>query len=74
MRRLLYPELASRPLSVGLLRLRLVAGIAFLYHGWPKIQNPMGWMGENAATPPPLAMLVPGLTHGPSRDRVITPL
>ena len=23
---------------------RLVMGVAFILHGWPKIQNPMGWM------------------------------
>lgn len=34
-----------------LLILRLVAGIAFLYHGWGKIQNPMTWMGPDATVP-----------------------
>lgn len=31
--------------SAGLLVLRLVMGAAFLFHGWPKIQNPLEWMG-----------------------------
>ena len=30
--------------SWALLGLRLIAGIAMLYHGWGKIQNPFGWM------------------------------
>jgi putative oxidoreductase len=30
--------------GVALLILRLVVGLAFIMHGWPKIQNPMGWM------------------------------
>ena len=37
--------------STALLLLRLVAGIAFLYHGWGKIQNPMGWMGPDSPVP-----------------------
>ena len=30
---------------------RLVAGTAFVLHGWPKIQNPTGWMGPDAPVP-----------------------
>jgi len=30
--------------ALALLVLRLVMGFAFVLHGWPKIQNPMGWM------------------------------
>jgi putative oxidoreductase len=30
--------------STALLLLRLVAGVAFMMHGWGKIQNPFGWM------------------------------
>lgn len=30
--------------SAALLLLRLIVGIAFLYHGSGKIQNPFGWM------------------------------
>jgi putative oxidoreductase len=26
-------------------------GVAFLFHGWPKIQNPFGWMGPDAPFP-----------------------
>ena len=33
--------------SVGILIFRLVLGTALMLHGWGKIQNPMGWMGEN---------------------------
>jgi putative oxidoreductase len=32
--------------SFGLLVLRLIVGVAFILHGWPKIQNPMAWMGD----------------------------
>lgn len=34
--------------SFGLLLLRLVVGIAFIYHGWDKIQNPFGWIPAEA--------------------------
>lgn len=31
--------------STALLLLRLVAGVAFILHGWGKIQTPLTWMG-----------------------------
>ena len=31
--------------AVALLALRLVAGPAFIIHGWPLIQHPFSWMG-----------------------------
>jgi len=46
MRRLLYPDFVGGRGSVGLLLVRLVTGLAFILHGWPKIQNPFGWMGD----------------------------
>lgn len=40
------PPLGNRA-SLGLLLLRFVAGLAFMYHGWGKIQNPLTWMGPD---------------------------
>jgi putative oxidoreductase len=37
--------------DIALLLLRLVAGLAFVFHGWPKIQNPFGWMGPDGFAP-----------------------
>lgn len=38
--------------SVPLFIVRLVVGAAFILHGWPKIQNPFGWMdGMGTGTP-----------------------
>ncbi len=37
--------------STGLLILRLVVGLAFMFHGYGKIHNPTGWMGQNATIP-----------------------
>ena len=51
MRQWLYTDAVGRPGSWGLLALRLVMGAAFLFHGWPKIQNPFAWMGPDAAMP-----------------------
>jgi putative oxidoreductase len=39
------PDLGPRE-SAGLLSIRLLAGAAFLFHGWPKIQKPFSWMGD----------------------------
>ena len=48
---LLMPPATSTRTSTGLLILRVVAGLAFMFHGWGKIQNPTGWMGPNANIP-----------------------
>jgi putative oxidoreductase len=37
--------------SVALLLLRLIAGTAFILHGWGKIQHPFDWMGTEAGVP-----------------------
>lgn len=37
--------------DAALLMLRLAAGVAFMFHGWGKIQNPFGWMGPDADVP-----------------------
>jgi putative oxidoreductase len=47
----LQPDLHSNAVSTTLLILRLIVGIAFIYHGWGKIQNPFGWIP--APTPVP---------------------
>ncbi len=43
--------------DIALLLLRLVAGLAFMFHGWGKIQNPFGWMGEDGFAPAPFQAL-----------------
>jgi putative oxidoreductase len=43
--------------STALLFVRLVVGVAFLYHGWGKIQNPMAWMPPEAPIPGVLQLL-----------------
>lgn len=37
--------------SIVLFLLRLIAGSAFILHGWQKIQNPGGWMGPESSIP-----------------------
>lgn len=51
MRKLFYCDTVGPIGSTGLLLLRLVVGAAFILHGWPKIQNPMGWMPPEASVP-----------------------
>jgi putative oxidoreductase len=51
MRHVFYCDTVGNIGSVGLLLLRLVMGAAFLFHGWGKIQTPLGWMGPDAPVP-----------------------
>jgi putative oxidoreductase len=41
---LLYPGFPGGRIALGLLAVRLVAGTAFVYHGWPKLDRPFSWM------------------------------
>jgi putative oxidoreductase len=38
--------------SASLLAVRLVMGIAFVLHGWPKVQKPTTWMSSMPDAPP----------------------
>lgn len=38
--------------SLAVLLLRVVVGVAFMFHGWGKIQNPFHWL-DRAPSPPP---------------------
>lgn len=40
------PALSSN-VSIGLLLVRLVMGVAFILHGWGKIQAPFSWMPDS---------------------------
>jgi len=48
---LFKPAPLSARASAGLLAVRFVAGLAFLLHGWSKIQHPFSWMGPDSGTP-----------------------
>ena len=50
---LLRPTIINAWGSLALLLVRLVMGYAFLLHGWPKIQNPMGWMNATGGSSVP---------------------
>lgn len=39
--------------SIAVLLLRLVTGVAFMFHGWGKIQNPLHWLDNMPNHPPP---------------------
>lgn len=47
----LFPAFLGGPGAVGILVLRLVAGTALMFHGWPKIQQATSWMGPDARVP-----------------------
>lgn len=42
-----YYNVQDSRVSLALLILRVVLGVAMATHGWGKIQNPMAWAGEN---------------------------
>ena len=47
-KKLFTPTAQPKDISTALLILRLVAGIAFVLHGWGKIQNPFAWIPAQA--------------------------
>jgi putative oxidoreductase len=53
----LFPPFLGGPAAVGLLILRLAAGAAMAFHGWPKVQNAFAWMGPQAPVPGALQAL-----------------
>ena len=56
------PLIAPAPawaVSTGLLLVRVVVGAAFVLHGWPKIQNPTGWMNAMGGDMPGFVQAIP---------------
>lgn len=51
MKKLLFSAWPSNFASLGLLVLRITFGAGLMLHGWPKIQNPVGWMGPESWAP-----------------------
>lgn len=52
--RFLFSTFPAGRVGFGLLVLRLVVGTAFMFHGWPKVQNAFEWMerpGEPSGVP-----------------------
>ncbi len=45
------PRIFPFNISLGLLVVRVIMGVAFILHGLPKIQAPFTWMGPDAAVP-----------------------
>lgn len=50
--RKLYRDFHGGRAALGLLILRVVAGVAMVIHGWPKIQNPLHWMDKMGSGTP----------------------
>ena len=47
----LQSQTLPQSVSVALLLVRLVMGVAMILHGWGKIQSPFSWMGPDAPVP-----------------------
>jgi putative oxidoreductase len=55
--RSIFPPFMGGPPAAGLLVLRAVSGVAFMFHGWKLIHDPFGWMGPASAMPAVLQAL-----------------
>lgn len=53
----LFDSFISGPSAIAILGLRLVTGVAFMLHGWSKVQSPFSWMGADSWAPPALQAL-----------------
>ncbi|HEX5656131.1 MAG TPA: DoxX family protein [Polyangiales bacterium] len=49
--------------SIAVLLLRLITGVAFVVHGWPKIQNPLHWMDAFPGHPPSFVQVLPAIAE-----------
>jgi putative oxidoreductase len=49
--------------SIAVLLLRLMTGVAFIVHGWPKIQNPLHWMDAFPGHPPSFVQVLPAVAE-----------
>jgi putative oxidoreductase len=50
--RLFSSPLSPQAVDAGLLLVRITVGVAFIIHGWPKIQHPFSWADGLLAAPP----------------------
>ncbi len=59
MMRRFFTEFPGGLKGTAILLVRIVVGLAFILHGWPKMQNPTGWMNGmgNVAIPAFLQVL-----------------
>src|SRR5205809_6831734 len=51
MKRIFAVKPADLQTDLALFLMRVIAGSAFMIHGWSKIQAPMSWMGPEATIP-----------------------
>jgi putative oxidoreductase len=50
--RLFAWPVSTQAVDVGLVLVRITVGLAFILHGWPKIQHPFSWAHGVLAAPP----------------------
>lgn len=58
-----FPIFISGWGALALLLVRVVIGIAFILHGWPKIQNPTTWMNAMGQNVPPFLQAIAALVE-----------
>ncbi len=50
-KKILFAEPVGGSGGVALFLLRVISGVAFVFHGWPMIQHPFTWMGADSPVP-----------------------
>lgn len=51
-RQLFALPLSTQAVDIGLLLVRITVGLAFILHGWPKMQHPFSWANGILPAPP----------------------
>jgi putative oxidoreductase len=58
MMRALFPNVVRGRAALGIFAIRAIVGLGFIFHGYQKMHDPLGWMGPHGFAPPWLQAIV----------------